>query len=148
MDSEVDILCESDVMKVLVKKAFFENLSQLQLNDPTCDMTKSNIIDLDGDYFIAQTNLDSCGTTVDVSDTNIIFTNSLYDNVGKARDESSGSWIRVDPIVTLRFSCLYHTVVDVDNTISVEPSFLEGVFFIIFFNLFLKRLSKTFFHSN
>ena len=59
-------------------------------------------------------------------DSNIIFTNTLYDNIAKAKDELSGSWIRIDPIVTLKFSCLYKTVVDVDNTISVQPSFLEG----------------------
>ena len=133
----MDILCESDVMKVLVKKVFFENLNQLQLNDPTCDITQNNIIDVNEEYFIAQTSLDSCGTIVEISETDIIFTNSLYDNVGKAQDENSGSWIRLDPIVTLKFSCLYQTVVDVDNTISVEPSFLEGVFFNRFFTIYL-----------
>ena len=127
-DSEVDILCETDVMKVLIKKEFFADLSSLQLNDPKCDLASGNIVEVDDEYFLAQVGLDLCGTTVDVSDTNIIFTNSLYNNVGKAQDESSGSWIRVDPIVTLKFSCLYKTVVDVDNTISVEPSFLEGIF--------------------
>ena len=129
-------------MKVLVKKEFFTDLTRLQLNDPTCNMFTQNLVrirktfnfsliiyfqvDYDDTYFIAQTGLDDCGTTVEVRDSDIIFTNTLYDNIAKAKDELSGSWIRIDPIVTLKFSCLYKTVVDVDNTISVQPNFLAG----------------------
>ena len=43
-DSEVDILCETDVMKVLVKKEFFTDLTRLQLNDPTCNMFTQNLV--------------------------------------------------------------------------------------------------------
>lgn len=137
MDSEVDILCDSDTMQVLVKKTFFDDLSQLQLNDPTCNFDSGNIIDYDNEYFVVKTGIDGCGTTVQVFDTDIRFTNTLYDNIGKAKDKDSGSWIRIDPIVTLKFSCVYQTVVDVGQSINVSPSFLEGDFFISLKSIFM-----------
>ena len=53
-DSEVDILCETDVMKVLVKKEFFADLTRLQLNDPTCNMFTQNLV---SEKFIKYINL-------------------------------------------------------------------------------------------
>lgn len=125
-DSEVDIMCDGDSMKVLVRKAFYSQMSVLQLADPTCNMNNGNVVDVNEEYFMVTAPLDGCGTRVEVADKQILFINTLYDNKGRAQDEKSGAWIRTHSVVTLEFACAYQTVVDVDSQVTVEPSYVKG----------------------
>lgn len=113
-------------VKVLVRKAFYSQMSVLQLADPTCNMNNGNVVDVNEEYFMVTAPLDGCGTRVEVADKQILFINTLYDNKGRAQDEKSGAWIRTHSVVTLEFACAYQTVVDVDSQVTVEPSYVKG----------------------
>ena len=122
-DENVAIKCDSNSMEVLVERAYFETSDGFQLNDPKCDIQSGHITDAgDGTYSI-KLGLDDCGTEIEIVGDDIVFSNTLFNNYETA---GTKGLIFKEPIVTVKFSCVYSTKLDVDGAHTVQAAFIRG----------------------
>ena len=70
--------------------------------------------------YLIRVDLDKCGTTVAVQGDDLIFTNTLYNDHSLAANEEITGHIFIEPLVTVRFSCVYRSVLEVDGTQQVQ----------------------------
>jgi len=125
-DDDVAIKCDPSYMEILIDKSYFESSDGFQLNDANCNVNSGHITDQgDGTYSI-RVGLDECATDIEIVGEDIIFSNILYNNYQTNSNDAKNSLIFKQPIVTVKFKCVYSTTLDVDGSHTVEAAFVRG----------------------
>ena len=125
-DDDVAIKCDPNYMEILIDKSYFETSDGFQLNDANCNVNSGHITDQgDGTYSI-RVGLDECATDIEIIGDDIIFSNILYNNYQTNSNDAKNSLIFKQPIITVKFKCIYSTTLDVDGAHTVEAAFVRG----------------------